>query len=215
MSQISQSRNWTHEALSKIASKYAIALVQWERVVSNATFSAAELREAGVAPASFRGWAQSFARIPPPRDVRVSYTASPENFEMRRTAYAFFMQRSFGLALLLKVGGVGIVQKKLTVVGGDDRCDVTFRELGTDARFLVMFKSNLAFYIENVGIKTILVNGGSLRTGMTAYLPPESALRCETVALVFTPNYLLLSRLMKSVQAATAPPERADGEQRS
>jgi hypothetical protein len=120
--------------------------------------------------------------------------------------YNFFTQDLSHLGeLALGADRIYLIQKICSLVGDED-CDIEVPELGEGHRFLLMLKNNLAFYLENVGMGHLLLNGHRLNPGQTALLPTDYVIQCGECFLVFLPNWTLLGRLRTNMEHSVGYP---------
>jgi hypothetical protein len=196
-SQVSLRRGLPPGDVSRLVAKSAVGYARLEKASLECSFSPGELDHAAVSDAAFAFWRRSFEKLPTDQNgsKKVPVAPLPAALDAAAAQFRFLTQSLVGVALLLGFDCTYVVQKKVCLVGSADDCDLNLQLADDPAMFLVMLKSDLRFYLENLGPETIWINGTPVGAGRVSYLPAECVVKTRDLVAVFLPNVFVLQRL--------------------
>ena len=194
--------------------RFASEMAELEYNYLDYNFTQEDLANAGISSDVIRWWRDSLSTpLMEKANDQIVLNADPQlnAFELEKTA-KYLNQYDLPQNILAKLVGFNFMidmDKKSLVIGDrDPDVDVlltnysqfTFDE-ENEILFLLMLKNDLNFYIENLGNRTIFVNGYQVEKGQCTYVVDDSLIELGELMLIFNINQALLDKLFKIIHA--------------
>ena len=194
--------------------RFASEMAELEYNYLDYNFTQEDLANAGISSDVIRWWRDSLSTpLMEKANDQIVLNADPQlnAFELEKTA-KYLNQYDLPQNILAKLVGFNFMidmDKKSLVIGDrDPDVDVlltnysqfTFDE-ENEILFLLMLKNDLNFYIENLGNRTIFVNGYQVEKGQCTYVVDDSLIELGELMLIFNIYQALLDKLFKIIHA--------------
>lgn len=199
-------RDTCEEYVSDIVKRMATHFAQAERAAIECTFTEEDLKQAGVDPIVFEQWKASLEETKTSHDEEeqeIEVWTNGELIQALASEVSSLLQpKTATLASIVMNHGISNVARKHFMIGVGDTCDLDLSQIPGftgDAKMLVTFRSDLWFYLENLGECEILINGYSIQPGNVIYLPNEAIIRVGGVPMMFRYNLWMIEKLKKTM----------------
>lgn len=202
LSQIVRKKSEPVDSINQSVNEIARYFAQTEHTVISSTFSPEELEHAGVDPATFAMWRDSLSLPSAPRPTCLPDLSSGRIRALCGAVEPILEQKTATLAALILSGGVCQVAKKNFVIGTTTDCDLDLNLIGyegQECRFILMLKSDLWFYCENLTETPITVNGSESGKQTVNYLPTEAIIKVGNIVMMLRYNMWMMERLRSSM----------------
>ena len=198
----------------EIVRKMAVKFARVERAVMDCSFTEDDMRKASVDPVIFRQWRESLEEAEKQKSAegrQIEVQANSEVIQALVNSVSSVLQpKTATLASIVLHSGICNVARKNFLVGEDDECDLNLRGVPEfvpkedgQAKLLLSFKSDLWFYLENLGQCDVLVNGYLIHVGDVVYVPHEAVIKVGSMPMMFRYNLWMIERLKNTMARST------------